>query len=218
MTLQYILELSGIGFLSLSGSLAANEKSKPDWFGVTIIGFVTSLGGGTTRDVLLGSYPLVWIRDINFLYSILAGIVIASISYPWLLKIRKSFFVFDTLGIAMFTILGTIKALSFNIHPITASILGMFSAVMGGVLRDVLTNEIPILFKKEIYATACLSGAWFYLFLNWLELSTTFNILASILWILAIRISAVKFQITIPRFRRTEEEMQIEQKIIDRKP
>ena len=202
MTLQYILELTGVGFFSISGALAASEKSKPDWFGVTIIGFVTSLGGGSLRDILLGSYPLVWVKDVNFIYSIFIGIVLASLFYTPLLKIRKAFFLFDTLGIAMFTVLGTEKAIQFNVHPLIAAMMGMFSAVMGGVLRDVLTNEIPIIFRKEIYATACLSGAFFYLLLVYLDLPRTLSILASILFILLIRILAIKFNITLPKFRK----------------
>ena len=200
--LQYILELIGVGFFSISGALAANEKSKPDWFGVTIIGFVTSLGGGSTLDVLLGSYPLVWVKDVNFLYAIFIGIVLASILYIPLLKIRKTFFLFDTLGIAMFTILGTEKALAFEIHPLIAAIMGMFSAIMGGVLRDILTNETPILFRKEIYATACLAGAFIYLGLEFLNIPRYINMLTSILFILLIRILAIRFNITLPKFRQ----------------
>ena|ERR1700756_1964746 len=204
MTLQYILELVGVGFFSISGALAANEKSKPDWFGVTIIGFVTSLGGGSIRDVLLGSYPLAWVKDANFIYSILMGVVTASLFYKPLLKIRKAFFLFDTLGIAMFTILGTEKALNFGVDPLIAAIMGMFSAIMGGVLRDVLTNEIPIIFRKEIYATACLSGALVYLLLNYLDFSRTISILISMLFILVVRIVAIKFNISLPKFRTEE--------------
>lgn len=204
MNLQYILELGGVGFFSISGALAATEKSKPDWFGVTIIGFVTSLGGGSTRDILLGSYPLVWVRDVNFVYAIFIGIVLASIFYKPLIKGRKAFFLFDTLGIAMFTILGTEKALSFGIHPLIAAIMGMFSAVMGGVLRDVLTNETPILFRKEIYATACLSGAFIYLGLEFFNIPRTINLLTSISFILIIRILAIKLNITLPKFKQEE--------------
>lgn len=204
MTIQYILELTGVGFFSISGALAANEKSRPDWFGVTIIGFVTSLGGGSTRDVLLGSYPLVWVNDVNFIYAILIGIVLASIFYKPLLKTRKAFFLFDTFGIAMFTILGTEKALHFNIHPFIAAIMGMISAVMGGVLRDVLTNEIPVIFRKEIYATACLAGAIFYLTLAHCKVERTTAILISMLFILTIRVFAIRYNLALPKFRKEE--------------
>jgi uncharacterized membrane protein YeiH len=202
MNLQYILELVGTCFLSISGSLAANRKSKPDLFGVTIIGFVTSLGGGTLRDVLLGSHPLVWIKDVNFIYAVLAGVVLANFFYNPLIKLRRTFFLFDTIGIAMFTILGTRKALLFDVNPIIAAIMGMLSAVMGGVLRDVLTNEIPILFRKEIYATACLAGATLYLSLLYFGVDATPGMLIAIVAILIIRIWAIKYNIALPKFRK----------------
>jgi uncharacterized membrane protein YeiH len=206
MTLQYILELAGTCFLSISGSLAANRKSKPDLFGVTIIGFVTSLGGGSLRDVLLGSYPLVWVKDVNFIYAVLLGVVLANIFYNPLIKLRRTFFLFDTIGIAMFTILGTRKALLFDVNPIIAAIMGMLSAVMGGVLRDVLTNEIPILFRKEIYATACLAGATIYLLLLYFNVDITASMLIAISVILIIRIWAIKYNIALPKFKSVADE------------
>lgn len=204
INLQYILELAGTCFLSISGSLAANRKSKPDLFGVTIIGFVTSLGGGSLRDVLLGSYPLVWVKDVNFIYAVLTGVVLANLFYNPFIKLRRTFFLFDTLGIAMFTILGTRKALLFNVHPFIAAIMGMLSAVMGGVLRDVLTNEIPILFRKEIYATACLAGAALYLSLIYFGIDATPSMLIAIVVVLSIRIWAIKYNIALPKFRKDD--------------
>jgi len=200
MTTQYIFELIGTGFFAISGALAATEKSKPDWFGVTIIGFITSLGGGSIRDVLLGSYPLVWVKDVNFIYAVLAGIVIASLLFIEIRKIPKTFFLFDTLGISLFTILGTEKALLFGVTPLVAAIMGMFSAVMGGVLRDTLTNEIPVLFRKEIYATACLSGAFLYLVLHYFNFQREVCFIIPTLYILLLRLLAVKFNWTLPKF------------------
>ncbi|HEX8531219.1 MAG TPA: trimeric intracellular cation channel family protein, partial [Cytophagales bacterium] len=165
MTIQYILELAGTFFFALSGALASKPREQ-DWFGAAFIGFITAIGGGSLRDVLLGAYPLVWISDIRFLYAILAGIVAASLLYPVLIKLRRTFFLFDTLGIAFFTILGTEKALRAGVAPEIAAMMGMFTAVMGGVIRDTLTNEVPVIFRKEIYATACLAGAVMYLLLN----------------------------------------------------
>jgi len=199
--IQYVLELAGTAFFSVSGALAANERSKPDWFGVTIIGFITSLGGDSFRDVLLGSYPLAWIKDIHFIYAILIGIVFASVFYGWLIKVKKALFLFDSLGIAMFTVLGTEKAMSYEIHPLVAAMMGMFSGVMGGVLRDLLTNRVPLLFKKEIYATACLAGAFVFLFLNDINCSRNLNIPVSMLVIFILRIVAIRFNITLPKFR-----------------
>lgn len=205
MQIQYILEILGTGFFAISGSLAANQKSKPDWFGVTFIGFITSIGGGSLRDILLGYYPLTWVKDINFLYAVLVGIILASIFYKPLIKLRKSLFIFETIGISMFTIIGCEKALSFGVHPLVAAIMGMVSAVMGGVLRDVLTNEIPILFRKEIYASACLAGALLYLVLDHFGAERNIAILMSTVFIFMIRIVAIKFNISFPKFRKEDE-------------
>jgi uncharacterized membrane protein YeiH len=203
MQIQYILEVIGTGFFAISGALAANDKAEPDWFGASFIGFITSIGGGSLRDILLGSYPLVWIHDINFMYAIFIGIILASIFFRVLIRLRKTFFLFDTVGIAMFTIVGTEKALSLGVHPVIAAIMGMFSAIMGGVIRDVLTNEIPIIFKKEIYATACLTGAVTYLTLDNAGLERNSNFLLSASIIIIIRIVAVKKNLSLPKFNRT---------------
>jgi len=204
MQIQYILEVVGTGFFAISGALAANDKAQPDWFGASFIGFITSIGGGSLRDILLGSYPLVWVHDLNFVYAIFAGVVLASIFFKVLIRLRKTFFLFDTVGIAMFTIVGTEKALSLGVNPVIAAIMGMFSAVMGGVIRDVLTNEIPIIFKKEIYATACLCGAIAYLSLDALGLERNANFILSALIIIGIRLVAVKMNLSLPKFIKEE--------------
>jgi uncharacterized membrane protein YeiH len=204
MSIQYTLELLGTGFFAVSGALVANEKSKPDWFGVTFIGFITSIGGGSIRDILLGIYPLAWVKDVNLMYSILAGILLVSLFFRTLQRFHKNLFVFETLGIAMFTIIGTEKALSYGTGPLIAAIMGMFSAIMGGVLRDVLTNEIPVLFRKEIYATACLAGAALYLLLDTLKFERDMNFVISIALIFFIRVIVVKYNLSLPKFRREE--------------
>jgi len=202
MHIQYILELTGTGFFAMSGALVANRKAKPDWFGVTFIAFITSIGGGSIRDMLLGAYPLTWIADVNLIYVILAAIVITSLFFNQLLKLHRIFFLFDSLGIAMFTILGTEKSLQFHVNPVIAAIMGMFSATMGGVLRDVLTNQVPIIFRKEIYATACLAGAIVYLLCCHLDVNRNVSIISSIVLILGIRIIAVKYGLSLPHFKK----------------
>ena len=157
------------------------------------------------RDILLGYYPLTWVKDINFLYAVFVGIILASIFYKPLIKLRKSLFIFETIGISMFTIIGCEKALNYGVHPLVAAIMGMFSAVMGGVLRDVLTNEIPILFRKEIYASACLAGALLYLVLDRLGGERNVNILLSTALIFIIRVVAIKYNISFPKFRKEDE-------------
>ena len=200
-TFLYPLELIGTFFFAISGALA-NQRHHNDLFGVGFLGFVTAIGGGTLRDMMLGSYPLVWIGDIIFLYAILAGVIIAYIFFRPLIRLRRTFLVFDTLGISFFTILGVEKALSLGVKPEIAAIMGMFSAVMGGVIRDTLTNATPVLFRKEIYATACLAGAILYLILYKFGIDRNLNMILSITCIFVIRMLAVRYKLSLPNLRK----------------
>ncbi|EON76793.1 putative membrane spanning protein [Lunatimonas lonarensis] len=197
MDLQYALELIGVFFFAISGALAIQDKGH-DWFGAGFTAFVTAIGGGSLRDMLLGAYPLVWIGNVAFLYAIFAGILFTFLFYRFLAKLRKTLFLFDTLGIGFFTILGVEKTLSLGFSLEVAAIMGMFSAVMGGVIRDTLTNEIPILFRKEVYASACLAGAVLYLVCSHYGLSRDINLLLSITAIIVIRLVAVKYKLSLP--------------------
>ncbi|MDN3203882.1 trimeric intracellular cation channel family protein [Algoriphagus sediminis] len=198
MQLQYYLELAGTLVFAISGALAIRERDH-DLFGAGFTGFITAIGGGTLRDILLDSYPLVWIGDIYFLYAIFFGLLLAFLLPNYLSQLRKTFFLFDTLGIAFFTILGVEKSLSLGVSPEIAAIMGMFSAVMGGVIRDTLTNETPVLFRKEIYASACLAGAILYLILNYFEVARELNMLISISLVIALRLLSVKYKLSLPR-------------------
>lgn len=201
MPVQYYFEIIGTIVFAISGALAAGEKSGQDWFGVTFVGFITAIGGGSLRDMLLGSYPLVWINDVNFIYAIILGVVLMRIFYTSLQQYRRTLSLFDTMGIALFTILGTEKALDLGVHPVIAAIMGMFSAVMGGVIRDTLTNSTPVIFRKEIYATACLAGAILFLILNYFDVHRTFNFIISGSLIITIRVLAVYNRWSIPKFK-----------------
>lgn len=198
MDLQYALELTGTFVFAISGALAIREKEH-DLFGAGFTGFITAIGGGTLRDILLNSYPLVWIENVQILYAIFGGIMAAFIFPNFLSRLRRTFFLFDTLGIGFFTVLGVEKALSLGVRPEIAAIMGMFSAVMGGVIRDTLTNEIPILFRKEIYASACLAGAVLYLVLSYFGLERNYNLLISMSVIISIRLIAMKYKLSLPR-------------------
>jgi uncharacterized membrane protein YeiH len=198
---QYTLELLGTFFFAISGALAIQDHND-DLFGAGFMGFVTAIGGGTLRDIMLGYYPLVWIGDIYFLYAIFAGVSVAYFAYKHLVHLKRTFLVFDTLGISFFTILGVEKALSLGVRPEIAAIMGMFTAIMGGVIRDVLTNETPVLFRKEIYATACLAGAILYLLLYKVGIDRNINLIISIVMIFVIRVLAVYYKLALPNFRR----------------
>lgn len=197
MPIQYFAELAGTFFFAISGVLATDDKDR-NWFGVAFTGLVTALGGGSLRDVLLGSYPLVWIADINFLYAAIGGIVAAFLLFTKLGRFRKTMLIFDMMGIGFFTILGTEKALALGVNPEIAAIMGVFTAVMGGVIRDTLTNKTPIIFDREIYATACLAGAILYLILHG-YVPRNINLVISSGLIMIIRIVAIKFHLELPK-------------------
>lgn len=201
MEIQYYFEIFGVVFYGISGALAADEKSSKDWFGVTFTAFITSLGGGTIRDVLLGAYPIVWIKDVNILYAVATGIILAALFYNFFMKLRKTFMLFDTLGIALFTIVGVEKALGLGVSPAVAIIMGMFTAIMGGVIRDMMINELPIVFRKEIYASACLAGAVLYVLLDTLGIDRTLNFFLAGSLIVAIRLLALRYNLAIPKFK-----------------
>lgn len=198
MNFQYVFELAGTFFFAISGSLAMRDKN-PDWFGAAFTGFITAIGGGSLRDIMLGSYPLVWIGDVHFLYAVMAGVLTAILFHRQLGMLRKTFLLFDTLGIAFFTILGTEKAMSLGVKPEIAAIMGMFTAVMGGVIRDTLANELPVLLRREIYATACLAGASLYLVLALhTSLPRNLNLTLASALIIVIRLLAVKYRLSLP--------------------
>ena len=193
-----IFDYIGTLVFAISGTLTAANK-RLDFFGATVIGFVTAVGGGTLCDMMLGDTPVAWMRTINYFLVIVLGILITIMFSKQVMKLRRTLFLFDTIGIAIFTIIGLNKALAFGIHPPLAVIMGITSAVVGGIIRDTLTNEVPLIFQKEIYATACIAGALVYLLLNYFNVSEVVNQSITILTIIAIRLVAVRFNISLPR-------------------
>lgn len=200
MELIYILDILGTFAFAISGALVASDK-KFDVFGVIIIAFVTAVGGGMLRDVLINAHPINWIGDLNYLWTIFTAVIVTILFKSKIAPLSKTMFLFDTIGLGVFTLLGLQKGLSYNLHPFVALIMGMISAVFGGVLRDVLTNKIPLIFQKEIYASACLAGGISYLILNYFELPENIIFLISASVIVLIRIIAVKFQLHLPKIQ-----------------
>jgi uncharacterized membrane protein YeiH len=198
-----IFDYTGTLVFAISGTLTAANK-RLDFFGATVIGFVTAVGGGTLRDMMLGDTPVAWMRTSNYFLVIVIGILITIMFSRQVMKLRRTLFLFDTIGIAIFTIIGLNKALAFGIHPPLAVIMGITSAVVGGIIRDTLTNEVPLIFQKEIYATACIVGALVYLILNYFDVSEVINQSITILTIIAIRLVAVRYNISLPRLSLKE--------------
>lgn len=200
MELQYVFELVGTYFFAISGVVATEDKEQ-NWFGAAFTGFITAIGGGSLRDIILGSYPLFWVGDVYFLYAIILGVFTTFIFYQFVVKLRKTMLFFDMVGIGFFTIVGVEKALAVGAKPEIAAMMGMFTAVMGGVIRDTLTNAIPIIFRKEIYATACLAGAICYLLIDNL-VPRNVNLLISSGLIFVIRFLAIRYHVSLPRLKQ----------------
>lgn len=197
MDYLYPFDLAGTFFFAISGTLAAADK-KLDIFGALVIGFITAVGGGSVRDLVIGETPLIWIKDIGYISVILSGFIITVIFRKWLQKLRKTLFLFDTLGIGLFTIMGLEKALGLGVPIPVAIFLGMTSAVMGGVIRDVICNQIPLIFRSELYATACMAGALVFIGVSQLgpyPLLATFSGIGAVI---LTRILAIRYKIKLP--------------------
>jgi len=198
MEVIYVLDILGTFAFAISGALVALDK-KFDIFGVIIIAFVTAVGGGMLRDVLINAHPINWIGDLNYLYIIFSAVLFTFFFKSKIAHLSKTMFLFDTIGISVFTLLGLQKGLSYDLHPIISIIMGMISAVFGGVLRDVLSAKIPLIFEKEIYASACLVGGISYLILNYFKVDENINFIISATVIVSIRAVAVKFHLELPK-------------------
>ncbi len=162
MQYLFIIEILGTIAFTISGALAAMEK-KLDLFGVLTLGFVTAIGGGTIRDVLIGNTPVSWMRDLTTPLVILGAGLFTMVFGRYLQKLRTTLFLFDTLGLALFTVTGMKKGLDLELNHGICVALGTITGCFGGVLRDTLTGQIPALFHtREIYATACILGGSIY--------------------------------------------------------
>ena len=193
----YTIDILGTIAFAISGVLVAMNK-KMDLFGILIIAFVTAVGGGTLRDILIGQTPVGWMKDITFTYVIFGSTVFAVILRNKINYLRTSLFLFDTIGIGLYTVIGIEKGLSSDLHPIICIALGTISACFGGVIRDILCNEIPVIFRKEIYATACILGGVTYFLIRKLPIESDFVFMIAGAVVILIRLLAVKFKIALP--------------------
>jgi len=197
MDLIYLIDLVGTFVFAISGISVAVEK-RFDLVGAIILALVTAIGGGTLRDILIGKTPVGWMTDINYLWVILSALPISYFFLKKIQNLRKSLFLFDTIGIGLFTIIGLDKTLSAGLSPVVAVMMGIVSAVFGGVIRDVLSNEIPLIFRKEIYASACLIGALSYLLVEYLLPGGTYNVIFPILVLIGIRYFSIRHSWHLP--------------------
>lgn len=193
----HLLDIIGTMAFAMSGALTAMHK-KLDPFGVFIIAFVTAVGGGTLRDIMIGRTPVGWMRDINYVYVIVIGFILAILFRKKFDRLRTSLFLFDTIGLGVFTLIGLEKGISVGLHPVICIALGTMTACFGGVIRDILCTEIPVIFRREIYATICILGGIVFFLLRKLNLDNDVLYLTTSLVIISVRLMAVKFKWYLP--------------------
>jgi uncharacterized membrane protein YeiH len=196
----YLLDLFGVAVFAISGALAAGRKSL-DLLGVVIIAVVTAVGGGTTRDLLLDRHPIFWIADPIYLLVI----IIASLFTIWYTQYNeppeKALLIADALGLAVFTILGAQITQEVVSNSVIIVIMAAITGTVGGLIRDVLSNEIPLILKRDIYATAALAGATIYLLLQLSQLAPTLNIILGMFVVIGLRLAAIQWNLHLPRFK-----------------
>jgi uncharacterized membrane protein YeiH len=191
-----ILDLSGTFVFAISGIKLASGK-QIDWFGAYIIGLVTAIGGGTMRDLLLGVRPF-WMLDGK--YFLTTGIALLStlLFKEKLFKRGHTLFLFDAIGLGLFTIVGITKSIESHLPFWVCIVMGTITGSVGGVVRDVLLNEVPLLFRKDIYALACVTGGVVYFVCRRFHLAEGLTELIAALTVIFIRMLAMKFQIHLP--------------------
>lgn len=198
--LFYLADLFGVAVFAITGALMAGRKSM-DLFGVLVIAIITALGGGTLRDLILDNHPISWIR--NDLYIVVASLAaVGTVIWVRLTKPihEKGLLLADAFGLAVFTVIGTEIAMQHNVPNSTAIIMGVMTGVAGGVTRDVICNEIPLIFQKEIYATACIAGALVFIGMRELGTPHWVDTGVAMLTVLMTRLAAIRWHISLPSF------------------
>jgi uncharacterized membrane protein YeiH len=193
-----LIDILGTFAFAVAGAFSAMER-KLDPFGVLIISFATAIGGGTVRDVLVGNFPVNWLQNSITIYVIFFSALAAMFLGSLLKHLNTALFLFDALGLGLFTIIGLEVGLKHGFSAGICIALGTISACFGGVLRDVILNKVPLIFQKEIYALACIIGGIVYYFLQKTEWNRDVSKIACILLIFAIRIIAVRYKLSLPR-------------------
>lgn len=180
-------------------------RKRLDIFGVLVCSFATAIGGGTLRDLLMGDLPVQWLTNGLIILVIMSGGLITFISRRGIVRFSKTLFLFDSLGLGLFTLVGMQKAIDHGFSSGIAIALGTITACFGGVIRDVLLNQVPLIFRKEIYASACIAGGLLYVFLSHFSVPALWAQTSCIILIVFIRVIAVTFDLSLPSFYKDKE-------------
>ncbi len=202
-TVLYVLDLFGTAVFAVSGALAAGRR-RMDLFGALVVAAVTAVGGGTIRDLILDRHPVFWIQDLRYL-AVIAGAGGLTFAYTSVFRPpRQSLEVADAFGLAVFSVVGARVALGVGAPPVVVVIMSAVTATVGGMVRDVLCDETPLILREEIYATAALSGGVLYLGLRAAALPEAAVAGLTIVAVSAVRLAALRWGVHLPSFRAEE--------------
>jgi len=199
-----MLYLIAITAEAMTGALSAGRRGM-DWFGVVLIACITALGGGSVRDVLLGHYPLTWVKHPEYLVLTSFAALMTIFIAPLMRHLRSLFLVLDALGLVAFTLIGCMTALEMGQGMLVASISGVITGVFGGILRDIFCNDIPLIFRRELYASVSFAAAWFYLGCIHFNVPGEQAILLTLFGGLLLRLLAIRFRWEMPKFHYNDE-------------
>lgn len=201
-TFRFILESIGTFAFAISGIRLASSK-KFDWFGAYVVGLCTAIGGGTIRDLLINHTPF-WMDDGWYLICTALALVFVLFFAQWLVKLQNTFFIFDTIGLGLFTVVGIQKTLDAGFPFWVAIVMGTITGAAGGILRDVFINEIPLIFRKEIYALACVVGGLCYMIMSLFGTGEMVSQIVGASAVILCRIVAVRYKIGLPVLKGEE--------------
>ncbi len=203
-SLLYLIDMFGTAVFAVSGVLLAG-RLKMDPFGVMVLASVTAIGGGTIRDMALGATPVFWIKDTNYLWVIMitCALTMLLVRRPkrlawWILPVC------DAIGLAVFVGIGVEKALIYQDSALIAIIMGVITGCSGGIIRDVLAREIPMVLRSEVYATACIIGGIFHTTALAMGYSSSTALLSGVFSTLLIRLGAIRWHLSLPTFALTK--------------
>ena len=196
-----VIDLIGVFVFALAGATAA-VRQRLDLFGVLVLSSATALSGGIMRDLLIGAVPPAAFMDWRYLAAATLAGLVTFIWYQPIERLRNPVRVFDAIGLGLFAVAGTQKALAFGLHPVMAALLGMLTGIGGGVVRDLLLTRVPVVFQSDIYALAALAGALIVVLGDWLGWPAVPTAIAGALACFALRILAMWFNWSLPSARR----------------
>lgn len=198
--LLYLLDMVGVIACAIAGTLLAQHKGF-DIAGCILVSMVNAIGGGTLRDMVLDRHPIFWMTDLNYVIIITVTSIILQMFFHLYHKIDNALKLFDAIGLAAFSVIGFKVALTQDVSPVIAIMMGVWTAIIGGMLRDIICNEIPLVLQREIYITASIAGSVTYLILQHFGVNAGINEFIMLIIIFAVRMLALKFDWHLPSIR-----------------